>query len=503
MSGYIYSTERSEDIIPVDDKSHIAAKNDTTNLTILQQKLYEIDESEVAERGEDIVSPYYYPNKILSYSSVTEHVLQFHGFYKEQHMYTVDTQLHKLRNVYATFKFPDIAVDEKMKDCVEIALCPNFMHNLLANATLTIQGEHGSSKNKFTQTVNTFVMDSIRARDLDDTNSYDYAIGNRPDLLEWNNELVAVDEFVLPIPFFMDASPKLAIPCHLYNKKESILITCKFNLNIENFIRMHVKDETGKWHLVKPDLDLLDISGNNVKFNPPTLWGRYSTLTDGEINEEKSTGYKIYITDYEYIPDTRIMDTTSIQIAAPGLALRGYRFGFLNAKALEYNNHSNYSLNHSYGDIGDDPLDTYSLSDGKFIRIPKRSNVHSSLVPALYCLGKGNPQKRLFHDLVWDHYPYNIYVDTSIQLQQNSLTVSLRPREFSTEGSIQTVIKTKKYKPLKTLSKDQIINELLIRNKDIVEWLRDGSPSKLFIMKGYARVIRMITYSVGMIVVDE
>ena len=280
----------------------------------------------------------------------------------------------------------------------------------------------------------------------------------------------------------------------------SIRVPCSLHLGIEKYLMMKVKGKDGVWNILPhPEMSLLEVAGNS--FALPQMWGRFSTLAAREIAEERK-GYSIIITDNEHFKDTIVKNKASIPLPT-NASIKGLRYGFLNTKAAHFNNHSNYSTNHTDAKEGKDPQKSFSVKNDKstVYRIPTRSSVHSTLVSAYYHRRRGALDYKFFHDVTWDHYMYSIYPDSSITAQEDELKVKLHHRDrLPSSKNPKASIK----KHLSEYPVSQQVDVVIEHTKATTnDTLLDDSVSQTFLMKGYARVLKRLHFGVGMITVNQ
>lgn len=110
-----------------DDSSVFVARHDTEEYSPLQDLIYQAPPDKKREELPPIFSYYCYEEKIVNYASPTEHKMSCTEVKPDsgslsRFVYDVDCKMHKLRNVFAKFKFPNIKVEKKFEDRVQIAL---------------------------------------------------------------------------------------------------------------------------------------------------------------------------------------------------------------------------------------------------------------------------------------------------------------------------------------------------------------------------------------------
>lgn len=501
-----------------EDDSHLTSQADVKSLSSFQSYIHEVDRQDT--NPPPVVSYYDYQERVVVYSSPSDHKMKCTEIHPDssnssrKFAYEPYPKMDKLLHVYAICKLPSIKVEAPFRDRIEIALCPNFMHNLISSAVLMINCGLNS---EFKHTINTFTYDAYRAKDCDSLDIYDYSIGNRRELIQWGSELKTGESLVLPLPFFMDSTYRYALPLHMYDKRGTVQIVCTMDLSLKNYIRMRAKRKSGEWMDIprsEIDLSFLRVDG---PLSPPQVWGRYTTLTDQARGAElvsvsegtdrsREAGYSIIFTDYEHFRDREVTTRMETSLPRQNAAVRGIRYAFLNYKASLFNNYSNYSMDFQTPRHSCTPASYHSLSCGGLMRIPKRESVHSSLIPALYSSRAGSSDKRLFHEIVWDHYPYNPGPDTSILPKENKFVVALKSsatsaKRQSEEGDGREedpVIPLSEIVPAKRVG--TLISRTLHRYKDT--GLLDDSPSFQYIFKGYCRVLKKITFSPENILVE-
>jgi hypothetical protein len=483
--------------------THIISNRDleaVENFTELQTVCYTVpDYIGDNEAREVVVSPFSYPDRqIITYSS--ESCLEMEA---EVPVYTIDNvtdakysshtykpslEHHRLMNVYATLKLPQLVIKEEYIGYVEICYAKNLMHNIISNATIVIPTESG----EFHHTVNSFYLDCYRARDVIGIQSWDYMIGNRKELIEWNSELTTEEELALPIPFFTDAGPNMSIPIHMFREHSRISIKITNCVRLQNFLRMRIKDKGGKWVNVKPCLDFIESVPEETSFQPK-IWGRYRNIPKDQLIQEK-LGFHIKITDIRYFEPQVVSKSFSVRLTDDKTSVRGLRFAFLNLKSAYFNDLSNYSFSHQNRLVT--PLETYALSNGNLFRIKQRDSIHLTAIAQHYSMISACDDFILMHDILFDFSPYNTKPDTSIIMREECvLTGSLRVLEDNKNVPIDRKLV---FRLSHNSDPESNIQKYLdLNNKYIPEKYRDDDYSTAFELKGYSRVIKMLHFKVG------
>ncbi len=455
-------------------------------------------------------------NKILAYSSGSTLPLESTRGEKDYiYNYTVSNKFHKLMNVYATLKLPEIKVASGFSKRVQIALCKNPLHNIISSATLRINTHDGT----FTQTVNTFTADVYRAKDCLNPVLYDYMIGNREELIHWTSNLNTMDELFMPLKFFMDEETNASLSIHMY--PNCVSFKHQYELSLKKLIKMRIKDNDGVWQSVIPEMSFLQYDKD--KLDAPTIWGCYRMMEhredDGrnpkkpesgvvndenrEYEEERENGCKIFIKDYKHLKEVEVRHNLNYDLINEKSAALGVRYAFLNCKAALFNNHSNYSLYHDRLSAIADPQESYSLSFGTDERVTDRATIHSTLVPSFYLFRANNCEiDNTIHDIPFDTHPYRLDPDTTVVFRQPSiLSCTLRNEEDSRKDK---QVHKNEYPDLSQLSRTEKMDTVInYTRKTFSECDLDDSTSKKFIFKGYARVLRMVTFKISSITIAE
>lgn len=488
----------------MNNDSHIAASKDVDKekFTEMQESLYTIPDTMSEQEALDhIKCPFYYrTDDITTYSSPTVTEMESSipnqalddrtNKQLQQFVYSASGKYHRLLHCYITFKLPDIQVAPEYEDSVQIALCPNLMHNITNMAILRMPG--------YEQPIDTAFLDFYRSNDCPNIKNWDYMIGNRPELQEWDCVLKTRDELTLPLPFYIDMSPKYSVPIHLFPPRDGVEVLVRYSLMLENLLRMRIKDEKGVWHEIPPYLPFLETESKEIGI--PKMWGIYRTVTDEQIADD-SKGYSIIIPDIKYFTERVVEQNFSIDLTDKQRTIRGVRYGFLNLKAAYYNNHSNYTLSHQNSGVGDDPQEEYELTYGNIHRISKRGTIHSTAIVNHYNLYNNGGYHGGVHNIIFDFSPYNIYADTGVVLNKSSiLSGSLRTKK---SYPIQEEEKENKLKIRPSDSPDKVLKAVLSSHLILPKEKRDETISSQFLLKGFYKFFRRLTFKVGGVIVSD
>lgn len=485
-----------------EERSITVVKHDLAHYTPYQNRLYGAPSKDAEITPLSIF--YYDSQKVLAYSSgVTLPLDATRGDKDNIYKYTVSNKFHKLMHVFATITVPKIKVLPEYKSRVQICFCKNLPHNIIKQSTLTIS----TLEQTFSQTINTYTADAYRARDCINGTLYDYMIGNRDELISWGTHLGTHDELFMPLRFFMDEETHMSLPIHMY--PDGVSFKNEYELDLKRLLRMRIKNKKGKWENVIPDLRLLEVDKSNI--DTPNIWGEYRMMeyredenveVNREYEEEREKGREIHIKDYVHLKQQDVYHSFTYEFFNENSAVLGIRYSFVNCKAALFNNHSNYGLYHDAVHTSIDPQNQFSLSFGTDDRITHRSTIHSTLIPSFYQLRATlSAVDVTIHDILFDANPYRMEPDNTIVFRKTSiLTCNLRNEDNSDRNRARVVTDAK----LEKSDPDDQLDSILIHTSKLFNKNElDKSISNKFIFKGYLRVSKVITFSVGAITVHE
>ena len=460
----------------------------------------------------DIISPYYYPRLIYPYSTICREPLIL-----EKTRYLVKDSYHYLKFVYLTIELPKITVLRAYEDLVEIAWTSNVLHSIIGNG-LSLEFMGKGDKVLFSQTLNQDRLDDYRATEVQNIKGYDIDIGNRKELLEWNNELVTDQELSIILPFYFNDKDNLAIPINkLFSTSTNsdhtsikVVFKSDFNLKILKLLRMRVRStRTNSWtDLIKPEIYFLNIT--NKKLVMPQLWAEYSLLDETEHLAQIEEQYKVIITDYIYSEETDIIDnsTINIELNQENKAIKCIKLFAQNYKANMHNNNSNYTTDHNNHKTGTDPIQSISIKYGSVYRVLPMGSVHTSRITKDryfhgYCNDKG------YHTITFSHEPSRHCSDIScipdgsalLQVKPKSNLIHKERVEYDAPNISPNTYKNREWESEKPKGQIEAIINYIKETYD--ELLINDSQTNKYVLKICIHVIKVITYGKGIFEIQD
>lgn len=483
-----------------------AAKKDQNDWTDLQYYISTVDTDEEKhvkfdDNSIEVISPFYYPRKVFSYSSICREQLK-----SDDTKYVIKDYYHYLRFVYLTLKLPNIALLPEYDDLVQICWTRNLFHSIIGKG-FTIEFIGDNDKLLFSQTINKDLLDEHRSSNINNIEWYDQDIGNRPELTKWDNELITDEELVLVLPFFFSKATNMAIPVYKLSTGSpgiKILFRSDFELNLDKLIRMRVrKDLTSKWvDLPVPELSFLNIYKNRL--SKPKLWVEYSIQDEDEANTQLDDAYSVIITDYIYNEEVELKNDSPlhIKIHHEKSPIKYISFSAENYKSSYFNSYSNYTTDHKDLTLGKDPIKYSYIRYNSTYRVLKLSSIHSSrLTRERYFNGRCNDKG--YHNITFSYNPYangpdsHCVPDTSAELG-----VQLNGMALNGQTIIEDKYKTHRKSYIdrewdKKTPSEKISHIITFINEQFPEILLDDSLTYKYIIKSIVHVFKVIHYEKG------
>ena len=322
-------------------------------------------------------------------------------------VYILNPSFHYLMYTYMTLTLPPIKVRPEYKNKVRIAWCHNVGINIVKSAIF-------KEDELNYQTIDNMWMDDYFQYYMSPGSSrrrnHKIGIGSVPLLEEWTENLplypLNIDQ-----PWSYGEEPASAYPIYLRGSQVRAEHRYTFRRNIADLLRMQIYiPSTKTWNNVLPQMKYLQYGGSML-IQKPTLWGKYSYITDDEIRHNKcKSKLEFYIKDVESCDavNPNQFGTTSevsLQCTSPCLAMF-WKAENLDASSL--NNYSNYTCNTDDLYTGWDPIATTSMQYGTKYKFRNMDSHHFNIGESRKHF-KSSPNETGYHaySFAWDSSNYN------------------------------------------------------------------------------------------------
>ena len=388
-----------------------------TQETIIQNSRYEsiFKSAEIDEEG-SIINPFvseFFP--ICWYGISRELMTGIYvggddGYYR----YTMPNNKDYLLEVTMLLKIPAITVKEEYQHEYRIAWTENLCNEPVKNASFKVATDHNVSS------FDNHYLNIFPEYNESDMRSYNYWIGNRDELLNYNISLPAQTlQCQHPWFFSRDKNGANAFPLHAINSLTNISLSYNYDLRIYNFLRMS-KFIDGVWNELNTiDSDVISISEELTRFKVPELWCNFANVS----YEEKRC-----ITDITFITENikreisqgavEFCKSDTINIESDDLIKCIYFFPH-NLSSLKKKRLCHYSVNDIDYEI--DPIKEVTVNHGTSYLFGEATSGISS-DHFRYGLVK-NRFKRLpiknIHALPFCLDPFRVNVDTGLMSNNN------------------------------------------------------------------------------------
>lgn len=393
------------------------AKLDAETLTAFQKKLHDSN-----DRDEDFITEHNYLSQKVTWSGLYTEKLREIGKFE----YELNKKFHCARKLYAICHLPQLRVEEKYENYVQIALCNNFMHNVITYANLTIDG-------KVCEEINTISMDNSIQFDVlpgsGRRQTIKKMVGDKKFTGQWMSSIPAYS-FQCPLPFDYTTNIKKALPLFLCASSD-IIHVFKFNTKLSNLIRMRVRatleDGTyGPWTVIKYNHKYLHSIKKDAEIKTPEIWAKYSYLTAKELDWQMHQKVEMYMQNQIVICADKAdvygqPVTLDVQSAYP---IKCLRWGAINMTASKYNNHSNYTTDVNDINKGWSPIKSMEFKYGNSTRMMKMDYYHHADIEPYYgCFS--TPYDNGYHCVNFCNNIYSVYPDGGLAFPESGHKVTL------------------------------------------------------------------------------
>jgi len=296
--------------------------------------------------------------------------------------YEASNQFDIIKAIFLKVIIPNVYVSESFAENIRIRWTDNLAHNLIKKCNVKCSQYSDSS-------INSKWLDMNLEYLISNKELYSHLIGNRPELLEWTNNLESTI-LTLPLPIF-NRDKSFAFPLYrtrlLQESKNEVKIIFKlvYRLEIDKLITMKQKVD-GKWKSIETNLNYLTVSnandGKNIKI--PKMYGYYTKLSQDDINFRMQKPYKSCIENIHTIKsDTVKLNknntdiTFNVSSSFPVKAIIGC---VVNKSKESYNIYSDYGIKAKKGKkyISIDPIKYISfkyLDSDKTSKFDRREQI--------------------------------------------------------------------------------------------------------------------------------
>lgn len=268
--------------------------------------------------------------------------------------FTSNPLYHFLSSIYLRTEIPHIEVKEHARNNVEICWPHNIGHNIITIGQLCFDNiPHETVTSEWLDAnMQWFEQSGAGKRE-----TRQVAIGSTEILEEWSSVLPAFPLNV-PQPFSHTRHPSMAIPQLLNSSMSRVSYNYRFNLEVTSHLKMRVceerviDDHTGEdktnwiYPLEGANIDYLACSDRNWRIKTPTMWGKYSQVTEEEKENFWCNGESF---DYVYYDIQKIVSETCTfgmkpQISIDSACLVNNIFVMARSEeAVSLRNRSNYT----------------------------------------------------------------------------------------------------------------------------------------------------------------
>lgn len=232
--------------------------------------------------------------------------------------------------------------------------------------------------------------------------AFEFRVGNRDELLEWNTELPQGKvKFLIPFGFTRD--PRVSIPLFLH-EDSPVTFSGKYKININTVLQMQ-KFENGEWTDIEFDENYLEAGST---FTTPKLLGTYHMLLKSkrdEILKNILNGEKHYIEYDDFLEASSSENTFSQSIDIPLADESPTRtiFFCVQNEEEEYVNHVNFlnkkgekPMKKAEIFLGKDPEPYDVIDDFDFIEAMSNQSRSKPTLQGIYFYHFGSDDEKLF-----------------------------------------------------------------------------------------------------------
>lgn len=375
------------------------AKKELDSLCEYQHDIHKVNSSE-----EELMSIFYRPfTKSTWYSSVLMKLTET----KEGDTvkkFTANNSFHYLMYTYLTAKTSRMEVSSRFKDRIRICWCHNLGLNYVQNASLKIDDD---VYQKFDNTWLDFHTQFFQLPGAGKRESNYVGIGTVRCLEEWTTFL---PEYNLDIaqPWYYSSDPSLAFPIFYKNSMTKLSHFYTFREQYTQLLRMQIKTPEGWKNVLPDDMHQYLESPNTLGIREPELWGKYSLVTEKEINymkckEDRMFFYKDVVSFDNVNPFEagQIATTEHLTTTNPCMAIFWVAE---NQGAIKYNNYSNYTTCDDDLYSGWDPILKSSLKYQDDFRFKDMESHHFNIAESrTHFRSAPSEQGYHAHSIAWDH----------------------------------------------------------------------------------------------------
>jgi len=318
----------------------------------------------------------------------------------DQTVYKVNDSFHYLEYSYRCFKTPAIRVKQEWIGKVRIS----WPHNLGNNVSLTATfKEDDDGYQTIDHVWGDIYPEFYQENGASGREGYNLGVGNVDYLEGWTDFLPAAD-INIEDPWFYSMDPADAYPIWPKGSSTKAEMRYTYRRKVADLLRLELYSEKDKiWRpQTKNFMKYIEVSAWEIK--TPELWGRYSLVTNKELDyyntcddtwveheDENGTPYKQKIT---YIRDIAICDVpnamecekeSNVELMSPNPCL-AFFWAAENSRATAIHNYSNYTTNPDDIYKGWDPVKYTSLKYKNTPVFDKMDSHHFSIAqPRRHC----------------------------------------------------------------------------------------------------------------------
>lgn len=342
------------------------SKSEFGAFTALQKEIHTTDPNNPSEVLE---AHHLYEFRKITWSSQIDHKLTRTNT-TDDCIFTVATNYHYLLYLYKSQTLPAIKVKDEHAKNIRIAWCHNIENNSIVSSTFKVGDE----------VINTFdsvsldILSQGFGRPGFDRHDPNYRM-EMEKFEKWNSYLPPK-----PVqshqPFYFAEDRMLSFPLWMIGTSVKVEFNYNLRRDIEKLLRVGKIRKDGTIANIKFDMKYIDVSEKLTKIPLPNLIGRYSFLSDQELNEHKcNQKYSFYVKDMISTQATNpgalgAKVEIPLQTPAPCLAMCWVAE---NLKATRFNNRSNYTTNSVNLNEGYNPCQYSTMkykNDPRFLNFP-------------------------------------------------------------------------------------------------------------------------------------
>ena len=344
------------------------AKIDLDTITKFQEKIHL-----AADDDEEMVSDFYQEFHKTSWYAHLPVQLKSEPGTNGNVTFPVNMTFDYLTYSYMRQRYPALQIKDRFKSRVEISWPHNLGTNIVERGGLYFDDQDAQNIDSVWFDIHSQFFMPPGFRD-----HHNMSVGNIPILEQWGSYLPAYTTNV-DQPWYYGRDTSLAIPI-LVCSLSKIAHRYTFRDKISKLLRMRCKTKEG-WRTIKCNLEFIEGHGDD-KLPVPELWGRYAYISDEEREWNKCKTKKVF-----YIDDIIAIDaedsapfgrTVSLDLDCE-TPCRSIFWVAENEKALNQNNYSNYTTDHTDLHNGWDPVGPISLYYGGQPRLDKMATDHFSV----------------------------------------------------------------------------------------------------------------------------